>query len=206
MDIERLRQWVRGTLPRDERREVGRWMLRSTDPSIPTIIQGLIREHEEEMADAALRRLAPERNFVSEIWARLLESGRATLETVGPPAFAGGPVLGVATIHSGLQFRRVGGEIVVDVVLVEGERRVSLVATTDLGDEHLLLEPTVLQPGAYADVARWTPDPAEGRVAVWLALAAPDTNSSTMKDLLGVRDLTAAGSCEVIAARWIDPD
>jgi hypothetical protein len=49
MDCDDIRAWVRGTLDPERRREVGRYLLRSSDPRIPGIVQGLIREHEREL-------------------------------------------------------------------------------------------------------------------------------------------------------------
>jgi hypothetical protein len=49
MDCDDIRAWVRGTLSPERCREVGRYLLRSTDPRIPAILQGLIREHEREL-------------------------------------------------------------------------------------------------------------------------------------------------------------
>lgn len=48
MDYHTLRAWVRGELPPERRREVGRQLLRSTDPRLPGLLRGLIREHERE--------------------------------------------------------------------------------------------------------------------------------------------------------------
>jgi hypothetical protein len=56
MDIDQLRKWVRDELPAEERRAVGRELLRSSDPGLPGVLQGLIREHElEQRARAWLR-------------------------------------------------------------------------------------------------------------------------------------------------------
>ena len=48
MPLDRLRKWDRDELPPEERLEVGRWLLRSTDPTVSDILQGLIVEHEKE--------------------------------------------------------------------------------------------------------------------------------------------------------------
>jgi hypothetical protein len=56
MDCDTLRAWVRGTLPLERRREVGRYLLRCSDPALPGILRGLIQEHElEQRARAWLR-------------------------------------------------------------------------------------------------------------------------------------------------------
>lgn len=206
MDIERIRRWVRGTLPPDERREVGRWMLRSSDPSLPNIMQGLIHEHEEELADSALRLRAPGRGFLIDLWAQLLDIGRAVLEPLGPPGLAGGAVLGTAATTSGLRFRNAGEDVAIDVVLTGAGYLASLFATTDLGDEHVLLEPRVMAPGTHMEVARWTPERDEGRVTFWLVLASVATDPAAMRDLAGVNAAAAEGGVEIIAARWTEPD
>lgn len=205
MDIEQIRRWVRGTLPPDERRTVGRWMLRSSDAALPSIVQGLIREHQEELADAALRARAPERGFVLELWAWLLDSGRATMEALRPPEMAGGAVLGGAAAGSGLVFRSVKGEVVIDAMVAGEQKLVSVLATTDLADEHVLLVPTVLLPGTYAALAAWTPEERDGRVTFWLVLAAATSDPTLIRDLASVHTVVGRGEAELVAARWTEP-
>ena len=205
MDIGQIRRWVRGTLPPDERRMVGRWMLRSSDTALPNIVQGLIREHQEELADAALRARAPERGFVLELWARLLDLGRATMEALRPPEMAGGAVLGGAAAGSGLVFRSVKGEVVIDALVAGDQKLASLLATTDLADEHLLFEPAILVPGTYAAVAAWTPEERDGRVTFWLVLAPATSDAALLRDLASVHAVVGRGEAEVVAARWTDP-
>jgi hypothetical protein len=205
VNIDMLRRWVRNELAPAERREVGRWMLRCPDPALPEVLYGLVREHEEELADLSLRERAPARSFVIDLWRRLLDGGHATIEALRPPAVAGGPVLGPAATANGIAFREVQGEVVVDLLIAEMDRRVAVLATSDLGDEHLLLEPAELAAGRYADVARWTPDPAEGRVTLWLVLAATAIDPDAMRSLTDVERLVARGAASVVAARWTDP-
>lgn len=205
IDIEQIRRWVRGTLSPDDRRVVGRWMLRSSDTALPSIVQGLIREHQEELADAALRARAPQRGFVLELWAWLLDSGRATMEALRPPEMAGGAVLGGAAAGSGLIFRSVKGDVVIDAMVAGEQKLVSVLATTDLADEHLLFEPTVLVPGTYAAVAAWTPEERDGRVTFWLVLAPATSDAALIRDLGSVRTVVDRGEAELVAARWTDP-
>lgn len=205
MDIEQLRQWVRGQLPPERRREVGRWMLRSGDPALPSVLQGLVREHEDELADAALRLRAPERGFVADLWRQLLDAGRATVQGLRAPELAGGAVLGTAQPTSGLVFRQLDGEVVIDVVIAGGSRTASVLATTDLGDEHVLLEPSTLEPGTYVDTARWTPEPSEGRVTLWLVLAPSGLEPAQTRPLYAVSEAMASEAVALIAARWTDP-
>lgn len=180
-------------------------MLRTGDPALPSVLQGLIREHEDELADAALRHRAPERGFVADLWRQLLDAGRATVHGLRAPELAGGAVLGTAQPTSGLVFRQLDGEVVIDVVIAGGARTASVLATTDLGDEHVLLEPSTLEPGTYVDAARWTPEPSEGRVTLWLVLAPSDLEPAQTRPLSAVSEAMASEAIELIAARWTDP-
>lgn len=202
MNVEMLRRWVRNELDRDARREVGRWMLRSTDPQLPSLLQGLIKEHEEEVADAALCSKWPGRAFVIDLWSRLVGEGRATFEALRPAELAGGAVLGTAASGSGLAFRRVGDEVVIDVTIAEDSRNVALLATTDLGEEHVLFGPSSLPAGTHVNVARWTPESEEGRVVVWLALVAVSAPLDELRTLASINTLAVRGDAEVLAARW----
>lgn len=202
MNIDMLRKWVRDELDPLRRREVGRWMLRCSDPQVPEIMHGLVREYEEEIADIALRTRAPGRSFVADLWHRLLESGRAGIESLRPPALVGGAVLGSATAATGLAFREIGEEVIVDLLITQTASMIAVFATTDLGDEHLLLKPTPLIAGTYADVTRWTPESSEGRITIWLVLAPLDTDTERLQTLLSVKTLVELGTADVIAARW----
>jgi hypothetical protein len=80
---------------------------------------------------------------------------------------------------------------------------VAVLATTDLGDEHVLLAPTELAPGTWVDVARWAPEPGEGRVTVWVALV-PAGAPPALRTLADLEALVRAGTASVVAARWSD--
>ncbi len=205
MNIDMLRQWVRGELDPVARRAVGRWMLRSPDPDLPEVIHGLVREHEQEKADLALLSRSPDRSFVVALWRQLVDMGQATIEALQPPALAGGPVLGSAGTSTSLGFRAVAPDIVIDLVLHEAGRIVAVIGTTDLGDEHLLLEPTILETGTYPQVASWCPEQAEGRVTVWLVLAGAGVDPSGLRDLASADSLSRAGVATIVARRWFDP-
>ncbi|MCK6517371.1 hypothetical protein L6R46_20200 [Myxococcota bacterium] len=202
MNLELLRRWVRRELEPGERREVGRWMLRSTDPSLPGVLHGLVRELEEERLDAAITARSPTHAFLVGLWHSLINAGRASIATLQPPALAGGAVLGAAAAPTGFGFRDVGGEIAIDLMLSHHSGVCSVFATTDQAEEHLLLPPTDLQAGIYADVARWTPEDSEGRVTLWLVIATEETDRTSLLTLRSVEPLLAAGAVKVVAARW----
>lgn len=114
-------------------------------------------------------------------------------------------MLGTAQPTSGLVFRQLDGEVVIDVVIAGGSRTASVLATTDLGDEHVLLEPSTLEPGTYVDTARWTPEPSEGRVTLWLVLAPSGLEPAQTRPLYAVSEAMASEAVALIAARWTDP-
>lgn len=205
MNIDMLRQWVRGELDPVARRAVGRWMLRSPDPELPEVVYGLVRELEQEKADLALLSRSPDRSFVVALWRQLLDMGQATIEALRPPALAGGPVLGSAGTGTSLGFRKVDPEIVIDLVLHEAGRIAAVIGTTDLGDEHLLVEPTILESGTYPQIASWCPEQAEGRVTLWLVHAPAHADPSGLRDLASAVRLVRSGVATIVAARWSDP-
>ena len=205
MDIESLRRWVRRELPPDERREVGRWMLRSTDPDLPGILQGLVREHEDELADAAVALRKPSWAVVLELWRTLQQTGQTIVEALRPPDLAGGAVLAPSAQGAALSFRRDSGEVVVDLVL-QDRARVALFGTTDQPEEFLLMSPTVLEPGPHVDVTRWTPEDADGRVTLWLVMAEPQDPELRFDRLAEVVALHRAGTVEILAGRWLEAD
>lgn len=206
MNLETLRQWVRGELDPATRRQVGRWILRASNPDLPEILYGLVREFEHEQADLTLVDRSPGRAFVVDLWRYLLDQGQATIEALRPAAMAGGPVLGWAASDTHLAFRNDDPNVVVDLALAGPPRLVALIGTTDLGDEHLLVKPTVLEPGNYAGVASWFPEPGEGRVTVWLVLAPATADASALSDLASAEHMSRNGDATIVAYRWSDPE
>ena len=77
MTEDRLRSWVRGELSGEDRREVTRWLVRCTDPRIPALLQGMLREQRDEVADRQLSARGPVWTRLTEAWQRLLEAGEA---------------------------------------------------------------------------------------------------------------------------------
>ena len=206
MNIDLLRRWVRDELDPATRREVGRWMLRSQDPALPGILQGLVREHEADLADAVFAARWPDRGFLVDLWRRMLDAGRAGVEALGSPALAGGAVLGAGANETSLGFRAVDGEVVVDITLAGEQRLVAVLATTDRGDEHLLFGPRDLPSGTYMAVARWVPEVEDGRVTVWLATTPVGGDVDALRTVQAVEASLCSGTAELVAARWAETD
>lgn len=122
-----LRAFVRNELPSDERKNVARWLVRCTDPDLPVLLQGLVREYRDEQADAALRSAG--RSGLVDAWEALLAAGRvwtSGLEpTLVPAAEGGAPVL-VIEVLGGLRFVVAHPSEISVLVLTddEGTRRV----------------------------------------------------------------------------------
>lgn len=201
MSFEEVRKWVRNELDPADRRRVGRWLMRSTDPQLPELLQQLILEHQEELADKGLRTRLPHRAFLVDLWQRLAQLGDAVLV---PVAGTGIPVqahLGTASSGGGLSLRRVGEEVLLDLSLLDGPLLVSVLATTDQGEEHLLLRPTTLEAGRWAGVGAWEPEAHEGRVTFWLCRAPVGADPATLAEM-AVASRTA--NVEIRAVRWGD--
>lgn len=102
MTEDRLRRWVLGQLPPDERREVSRWVVRCTDPDLAPLLAGMLREDAENRADDALGALGRAWRSLVEQWRALLDAGEAgwsgglspTLASAGDPT----PVVRVTTV------------------------------------------------------------------------------------------------------------
>ena len=77
MTEEKLRQWVAGGLSPAERREVTRWVVRCTDPDLPVLLHGMLRESRETAADQALRGVDALWGRLVDAWTTLVEAGRA---------------------------------------------------------------------------------------------------------------------------------
>jgi hypothetical protein len=78
MNEATLRAWVRKELPPEERREVTRWMIRCTDPALPLILHGMVRELEESPVDAALAAMGRVWSQIVEGWNQLVDLGFAS--------------------------------------------------------------------------------------------------------------------------------
>ncbi|MFT4628328.1 MAG: hypothetical protein ACI8PZ_007023 [Myxococcota bacterium] len=73
MTEDRLRLWALGALSGDERREVTRWVVQCTDPQLPVLLRGFVREAAEAEADRSLR-------GHGTAWARLVEGWHQLLD------------------------------------------------------------------------------------------------------------------------------
>ncbi len=86
MNEDTLRLWARGALTPAERREVSRWLVRCTDPSLGPLLLGMLQEARDEIADQRLAGLGRTWSALVHAWSVLLEGGRATLVSgLSPP-------------------------------------------------------------------------------------------------------------------------
>jgi len=169
-----LRRYIRGQLSPQERRGVTRWIVGCTDPELPILLQGLIREHDEEQADERLRNLHPSASIWIDTWAKLLERGKATWREVSdvPHVPAHGFLKTTESPDVHFHFRGISDSaepvVIVDLFLDQSSL-VLVLATTDQGKKHLLVEPGLLPSGTHADITRWQVAGEDGRVTFWLA-------------------------------------
>jgi hypothetical protein len=203
MNLDQLRRWVRDELAPTERREVGRWILRCGDPALPVVLQGLIREHEQEQADAALRARRPDRAFVTDLWRSMLDAGQGWIQALAPDVLPSGAVLGGDASAPPLSIHAAGTDVTV-VVHVPVTCVATVFATSDRGDEFILLDSTRLSAGTHPLWRAWTPEADEGRVTFWL-LRQP-AGARPCVSLAAAAALTTHGSGVLVAARWVDPD
>lgn len=77
MTEEMLRRWASGELDPTERRAVTRWVVRCTDPDLPVVLHGMLRESRESTADAALRQVDALWGRLVDAWGALLDAGQA---------------------------------------------------------------------------------------------------------------------------------
>ena len=196
MDELTLRAWVRGTLSPARRREVTAWMLRCTDPDLPILIHGLIREQEQEQSDAALLARAPDAGWLVDAWHRLLELGAATWETLASdePQLAvlaagstNGPVFAVIEEGDGVARFRIRPGLVGQFVLV---------VTNDRLEEELLLPPTRSSELSEDRIPGWQVQEGDGRTTFWFAVG--DAPPSELRELV---QASASGDVQLHAVR-----
>jgi hypothetical protein len=157
-------------------------MIRCVDPELPVLIQGLVREHEDELADQRVLARFPAAGAMLRAFNRLIDQGKATLvealegEPVAVPTLANQPgVEGPIVIRSPAQAPPARLEI--DLHLPDS-RLLALYASTDPGELHQLLVRQRLEAGVHRGVARWSVEPAEGRITFWMISWPPDTAAS----------------------------
>ncbi len=131
MTEDRLRAWVRGELSGEERREVTRWLVRCTDPRLPALLQGMLREQRDEAADAQLAARGPVWSRLTEAWQRLVEAGEAIVVLPEPTL-----VLASADADP-LRLEERDGELVAVGEIDEG----AIFLTDDTGRSELLVGP-----------------------------------------------------------------
>ena len=162
--VDTLRALVRGELGREDRIRVDRWLGRCTDPRMVHVIENLIVEHHEELADA---KLPPGGQPLASAFRMLLESGRATLDRIDlTPGLA--PSLlqpGLAPLLS-VELADPGRRVVSLRLRRRPGRRTLAWATNDLGAAYVLFD-SLAADSPDGETPHYELDPAEGRITFW---------------------------------------
>lgn len=171
-DLDTLRRWLKRELPAEESREVSKWVIRATDPSVGVALHALSREIEEEAKESHQLDDHPETRPAIALWTRLLDLGKAHWEQPrqGQPIAAS---LSTGGAHKAPLLHLVGddtspGANLELTVVVARRASVTLLATTEQGYIHVLVEPTTLKAGTHPSAATWTLVADEGEVTFWL--------------------------------------
>jgi len=213
-DLRTLRSLVRGELAPAERSAVDSWLVRCVDPDLPTVLQNLVVEWENERADQALPAAM---RGISAVFAGLLDEGRAFIDRLSTPTLAA-PAFSLLASAPRPKRRRDEG---LELLCASGSRQVKLevwvgpactyaavVVQNDLGAVHVLLA-TELEPSSVVRSVRVPSDyivePAEERVTFWLvvadhdALPTPPSAAEPFVDWL--RRAKATDGCRAYARR-----
>ena len=185
MNEAMLKQWVAGTLSHAEEREVARWMVRCTDPKLPQVLLGMLREQREAQADA-------EQSALGAVWQRLNQAWNTLLD-IGDAAWVQpGMALQPASLTAG---EEADALVLTDdealAVSVAGSEPVQVAVTNGAGEVYVLHgqpDDTVVLP---LDLG--------ARPTVWIVRGA--------QTILTANDLTdaiASSDTRVSALRWRD--
>ena len=154
-DLEHLRKHVRGQLSREQRVATNLWLMQHGDENAPDVLRYLIREWEDEQADARLPR---DIQTTASLFARLLRDGKAAWDRVVEPASGGemptlelaGPT-GAAQSDSSLRLeRRLKTSIpklALRPTISADAHRAVILATNDKGHAYCLLDAKSPSPG-----------------------------------------------------------
>jgi hypothetical protein len=198
MNEAMLRRWVAGELDADQRLEVTRWMVCCTDPALPAVLRGLIRERADARADAAERARGSAFGRLVDHFAALWERGAAILDVGGPtlvPASDTTPsqatVLSVSESADGVVLATIDAP-------ATSAREVAIYLTSD-GVEAV----RVWGPAAAPSGPVRVPPPFGERPTLWAiwGTTLPRVSSTTQELLAALGD----SSVEHAAVRWI-PD
>lgn len=192
MNEDTLRRWANDALPPEEAREVYRWMVRCTDPDLPFLLSGLLRERRDRVAD---RTLAAQGGFwqsLVERWADLLDAGAALWTQPG-----------LAPVQASVDSARQAAEVWLEDPDEDGSLELEL--DTDPGIEVAVFltddSPTLVEVYWGAGGRHTIPLPAHGaRATAWVfmgsGLARQADAPSTLQALL------ASTALQSVALRW----
>ena len=175
-DVDTLKRWLKRELTPDRSREVSRWVVRSTDPSVGVALRALSREIEEEERNLRQLRVRPETAPAISLWERLLGLGTALWEAPSrqpslAPALSAGRRLKTPVLMLVGDTAAQGGTVEL-TVQVPRATSATVLASTESGEVHVLVEPRPMGAGTHQGVAAWTHEEGEGEVTFWLASSA----------------------------------
>jgi len=192
MNPQLLRRWANDTLSPPEKRQVYRWMVTCTDPDLPLLLHGMLRERREREAD---QRLSAQKGLWSSLvdhWHTLLDAGEAAWTTPGTA-----PVL--ATVDQAQEQPLASIEEPTDgkftlALHTPPALQVTALISTDTPSVHLLCEGL---PGGDHNL----PLPAVGpRPTVWVFVGAALPRAARPEETL--KELLQAEGVTVQALRW----
>lgn len=173
MTEETLRRWTRGELDPGERREVSRWIVRCTDPSLGPLLHGMAIEAAEARADAALAARGGLWSRLVASWSALLDAGLAELTTGAEPALILAGLQAEATEPALRLIEREGAPtVVLSVPAAMADEPVTFFLSDDAGRVQLL-------EGASGDRERRARLPVAlgPRPTIWAVLGLPGSES-----------------------------
>lgn len=196
MNEATLRRWANDQLSPSETRDVYRWMVRCTDPQLPVLLSGLMRERREREADQALVARGPGWRELVARWSQLLTDGVAAWAEPGAALQLASTDTQAAPLPDVRIEERSGG--VVLVVDVDASTDTAVFITDDDGGA------VRLAPSGGQRPQEWPLPQAGARPTVWVFLGDPlpvAAAGSTLDELMA---LTDAPDVRVVALRWTD--
>lgn len=198
MELERLRSWVRGELGPRDRRDVTRWILRTTDHRLPGVLTALTREWEEEQADQKLLDRRADRAWLVDAWQWALRQGAAAL-SVDVDATPGLQLLDTSEdVPDPLTVQEVGPDRVDVTVHLQASASFTVFAAPDGGEVVRLIGQDTAE-GAQRPFG-YQSDPGDGRTTFWLFVGGVPT---TIEDALAA---ARTGALTAHAVRWWPTD
>ena len=204
--LETLQGYVRDQLNAADRRAVVRWLGRCTDPRLPDVLANLQSEWRNELADGTSKSAGAD--TINGLFLKLLANGLAAIDRFFEPSSLPA-ILDAERTRAELELPERGG-LIEPAVYASQVGRVWLVATTDSGDLHVLLDERISTTPRSLPATAYRPEATEGRTTFWLVVdpehaATPPPTENV--DVFGRWLVTtmAAGNVRVTAERITPP-